>query len=348
MLNVKKNFLNSFTVFFLFLIVLLAMVFINPSVSTAAGEPIKARLSYHWFPQHQSAIYANKFAEECNKATNGKLKIEVFHSGQLFDIRQALSAVSSGSVELAGVLDLNFVPIDKNFMLGSFGYFWHGYEKQREFWTNNPVGKAKWEGIQKKLGIKILCYDPVGPSAMFSTKPMNGTVEELKSRKIRYLTAGEKPGYEALGMGVVSVSTSEMFSALKQGMIDTFVTNPSALKAYSWWDIAQYGVLPYTGYTDAFIVANARWWDSLPKDVQQTILTKVAPKISKDATDSVISYSNDILKEFKETKGGKIVSMSKSELKKINQIYATRVWPVLGKDMDPQFYEAAMKFMGYK
>jgi C4-dicarboxylate-binding protein DctP len=333
-------------IYLVLLISLFMFFFVTPA--PAAGTPIRARLSYHWFPQHHAAIYASKFAEECNKATNGRLKIEVFHSGQLFDIRQALSAVSSGSVELAGVLDLNFVPVDKSFMLGTFGYFWKDYDKQRAFWTQNPVGKAKWEGIQKKLGIKILCYDPVGPSAMFSTKPLVGTVEELRGRKIRYLTAGEKPGYEALGMSVVSVSTSEMFSALKQGMIDSFVTNPSALKAYSWWDMTKYGELPYSSYVDAFVVANAKWWDSLPKDIQQIILTQVSPKISKEATDSVMGYSNAILKEFTRDHGGKVVTVSKSEEKKLIQIYETKVWPVLGKEMDPQVYEAAMKFMGHK
>lgn len=347
MFNLNNKSGKSTVAFFLFWLASWAIVLLNTSVSIAASTPIKARLSYHWFPQHQSAIYANKFAEECEKATNGKLKIEIFHSGQLFDIGQALSAVSSGSVELAGVLDLNFVPIDKSFMLGSLGYFWDGYEKQRAFWTQNPVGKAKWEGVQKKLGIKILCYDPVGPSAMFSTKELIGTVEELKGRKVRYLTAGEKPGYEALGMSNVSVSTAEMFSALTQGMIDTFSTNPSALKAYSWWDKTKFGVLPYNSYVDAFIVVNGRWWDSLPKDIQQTILNQVSPKISKEATDSVMGYSNDILKEFKEKHGGKMVLLPKSEQKKIIQIYATRVWPVLGKEIDPKLYEAAVKFMGH-
>jgi C4-dicarboxylate-binding protein DctP len=276
------------------------------------------------------------------------LKIEVFHSGQLYGIREAVTAVSTGSVEMAGVLDLNFVPMDKNFMLGLMGYMWDGYAKQREFWTKNPVGRSRWDGIQKKLGINILCYDPVGPVCMFSTKKLTGTVEELKGRKIRYLTVSEKPGYAALGMSMVSVSTGEMFTALKQGMIDTLSTNPSAIKAYSWWDFAKFAALPYDSYADAFIVANAKWWNGLPEDIRKIILTQVAPKIGQEATDSIIQSSNDMLKEFTAEHGGTVVVRPPAELKKMIQIYKTQAWPQLGKEMDPNVYNAALEFTGNK
>lgn len=312
------------------------------------AEQYTARLSYHWFPKHHAAIYANKFAAEVEKATHGKVKIEIFDSGQLFNIRQALTAVSSGSVEMAGVLDLNFAAVDKNLMISLLGYFWPSYDKLHDFYQNTPQGKAKLEEIQKKLGVKILCYDPVGPSALFSTKPLEGTVEELKGRKARYLTAAEKPGFAALGISMVSVSTSEMYTALKQGMIDTFTTNPSALKAYSWWDFAKYATLPYVSYVDAWVVANANWWNSLPADIRQTIMEDVVPRVGQEATDDVVKYSNEILAEFKADHGGTVVSMSDEEMTKLREIYRTQVWPVLGKQMDKQFYQAAKDYMGYK
>jgi len=146
---------------------------------------------------------------------------------------------------------------------------------------------------------------------------------------------------------VVSVSTGEVFTALKQGMIDTFLSVPSALKAYSWWDFAKYAYLPYWQYADAYIVANARWWNSLPQDIQHTVMTKVAPKISHESTSSIMAYSNAILDEFVKDKGGKVAVLPESEQKKMLQIYRTQAWPVLGKKMDANVYESAMKFMGY-
>lgn len=325
----------------------IALTSISSQLAWSADQ-YKARLSYHWFPKHHSAISANKFAAEVEKATNGNLKIEIFPSGQLFNIRQALTAVSSGSVEMAGVLDLNLAAVDKNFMISLCGYFWPSYDKLHGFYQNTPQGKAKIEEIQKKLGIKLLCYIPVGPSAQFSNKPLKGTVEELKGRKSRYLTAAEKPGLAALGINMVSVSTSEMYTALKQGMIDTYTTNPSALKAYSWWDFTKYATLPYVSYIDAWVVANAKWWDGLPADIRKTIMEDVVPRVGKEATDGVVVYSNKVLEEFKAEHGGSVVTLPDEEMAKMKKIYQTKVWPELGKQMDPEFYKAAKDYMGYK
>ena len=68
--------------------------------STAAFAEIVGRLSVHWSPKHHSAKHAQIFADEVNKRANGKLKIEVYPSKQLFGIREVMGAVTSGAVEL--------------------------------------------------------------------------------------------------------------------------------------------------------------------------------------------------------------------------------------------------------
>ena len=89
MKEVKKNFkVNRFMIAAVAVIV--TMLFLAVGASSAEGKVYKARLSYHWGPKHYSAIMASKLAEECKKATSGRLDIEVFPSGQLFNIKQIL------------------------------------------------------------------------------------------------------------------------------------------------------------------------------------------------------------------------------------------------------------------
>ncbi len=83
--------------------------------STAAFAEIVGRLSVHWSPKHHSAKHAQIFADEVNKRANGKLKIEVYPSKQLFGIREVMGAVTSGAVELGGIVGVvSFPPINKN------------------------------------------------------------------------------------------------------------------------------------------------------------------------------------------------------------------------------------------
>ncbi|MFH1758652.1 MAG: TRAP transporter substrate-binding protein [Pseudomonadota bacterium] len=319
---------------------------LTSAVWATEAKVYKARLSYHWFPEHHSAKMASLFAAECKEATRGRLEIEVFPSGQLFGIRQIVPSLSSGSVEIGGVLDILFIPVTSNFQVAAMPRFFKGFEQNREFWERTPAGKKVWEGVQKKLGIKILAYIPVGPGCYFSAKRPLDSVAAFKGLKARYLMVTEKPSYEAFGTSYVSVSTSEVYTALKQGMIDTLLTVPSAVKAYNWWDYLKYAQQPYQSYHDAYIAVNAKWWDHLPQDIQDIVLTRVAPKISKKGTDEVMAYSDAILKELVEKHGGTVSTLSEAEMKKLAELDRTKIYPMIAKTIDPDFYQAAKKFAG--
>jgi len=48
------------------------------------------RLSMHWNDKHHCTKHAQMFVDEVFEKSNGRLKIEVFHSGQLFGIREIM------------------------------------------------------------------------------------------------------------------------------------------------------------------------------------------------------------------------------------------------------------------
>ena len=60
------------------------------SGAVAQAQEYVARLSVHWGPKHHSAIHTQMFADEVNKRAEGRLRIDVFPSGQLFGIREQL------------------------------------------------------------------------------------------------------------------------------------------------------------------------------------------------------------------------------------------------------------------
>jgi TRAP-type C4-dicarboxylate transport system substrate-binding protein len=250
-------------------------------------------------------------------------------------------------VALGGVLDINFIPVNKNFHVVAMQRFFKSYQKQREFFATDPEGKKQWEGIQQKLGIKILAHVPVGPACYFSTSRELGSVEAFKGLKSRYLMVTEKASYDAWGVSYVSVQTPEVYSALKQNMIDVVNTVPSAIIAYNWWDFLKFVQQPYHTFHDAYVVANLKWWNTLPQDIQDIVLKRVDPKITAEATASVMTYSDGVLKEMVEKHGGKITTLPEAEIKKFIEIDKAKVFPVIAKEMDPAFYEAARKFAGF-
>lgn len=329
------------------LVVAAALVLMWSAAPALAGDKVyKARLSYHWGAKHYSAIMASRFAEEVNKAAKGRLQIDVFPQGQLYSIAQIVPALAQGQVEMGGVLDVLFMRVDKNFYLAGMQRFFNSFQQKRDFWETTPEGRKCWDAIQKKLGIKILCYIPVGPTCYFSASRDLDSLAAFKGLKARTLIGTERYTFKAMGVNFVKVSTAEVYSALKSGMINTFNTVPSALKAYSWWDFAKYAQQPYTFYADAYVAVNLKWWNTLPVDLQDLMLNQVGPKISAEATTGVMEYSDAVLREFVEKHGGTVTTWTEAEIRKAVELDKTKVWPAIAEKIDPVVYKAAVRFVG--
>src|SRR6185295_16168155 len=155
----------------------------------AAGQST-ARLSYHWAPTHESAIMSAKLAEQVTKRSGGKLKIDVFPSGQLYTIRQIISALSAGSVEMGGVVTHNQIPaVERDWNVFQLPFFWESIEQQRRFLAESPEGKAMRSRVLQKTGLAHVAYVPVGPYATFSVKSDMSSVAAMRGLKARALAA---------------------------------------------------------------------------------------------------------------------------------------------------------------
>jgi TRAP-type C4-dicarboxylate transport system substrate-binding protein len=309
----------------------------------AQAQP--ARLSFHWGVDHESAIMSTKFANEVNRRGAGKLKVDVFPNGQLYTIRQITGALSAGSVEIGGVVTHNqFASLDKDWNIVQFPNMFTSIEHQRRFFAESPEGRALRQRVLQKANLVHIAYVPVGPYVTFSTKSDMSTVASMRGLKARSLAASERPGFAARGMSVVSLSTEEVYTALQNGMIDTLSTVPTAVKAYAWWDHLKFAQMPYAVYADSELMANATWFNGLPKDVQAMLL-EVGREISAEATANSMAGNAAALKEMVEKKGGKVTTLSGPTLDAFVQLDRDKTEPELAKMVSPEILAAARKFV---
>ncbi len=309
---------------------------------TAQAQEYVARLSVHWGPTHHSAIHSEMFANEVNKRAEGRLRIDYFPSGQLFGIREQLGAVTSGAVEMGGIVAVvSFPPINKNFNVVSITGMFDSYDEQRAFFQEDPAGKAVWDDITTKSDSVLLMYNPVGPVMTFSTQELNG-VASMSGLKARALIGAERPMWEALGANTVSMPTGEVYSGLQTGMIDTINSPPGSIRAFSWWEYLTHGQKPYQYYADAYIMANKTWFDGLPEDLQQ-LLIDVGREVGQISTDKVLETGEETLAEF-QARGGVVTELEGEALAEFNALMADKVMPVVAETVDPEVIEAAKAF----
>jgi TRAP-type C4-dicarboxylate transport system substrate-binding protein len=249
---------------------------------------------------------------------------------------------------MGGVVTHNqMAAIEKDWNVFQLPNVWESIEQQREFMAKDPAGKAMRERALKKTGLMHIAYVPVGPYVTFSVKDQLNSVSQMKGLKARALAASERPGLSARGMSVVSLSTEEIYPALQSGMIDTLATVPTAIKAYSWWDYLKYAQKPYAVYADSEIMANAAWFNGLPKDMQDLLAT-VGREVSKAATEQTYKGNAEALKELEQKHGGKVIELKGKALEELKAIDREKTEPELAKMMSPEIFAAAKRFVGRK
>ena len=299
----------------------------------AVADPIVARMSGHWSPTHQSSIHSQMFADEVTKRSGGRLKIDYYPSKQLFGIREVLGAITSGAVELGGVVGVvSFPPINKNFNVASYPGLFASYEQQRGFFLNSEKGQEIWGDITRKSKSQLIMYNPVGPVMTFSSARELTGIDAMKGLKARRLLKSELPMWKALGANAVSLPTGEVYTSLQTGMIDTINSPPGSIEAYSWWEYLTYGQKPYQYFADAYIMANRDWMDSLPDDLRELVLT-VGAEVGQIATDNILGAGEDTLKKFIE-RGGVVTELSGAEKVKFNKLMQDEVMPAMADMFD--------------
>ena len=309
----------------------------------ASAQEIVGRLSYHWGPAHHSAIYSQKFADRVNERGAGKIRIDTFPAGQLFGIREVMGAVTAGAVELGGVVGtVSFPPVNRNYNVEALPGMFKNFEHLRGFFRETEEGQAVWNDLLTRTRSKFIAYNPTGPFMTFTAVRPLTSPEAYKGLKARYLSGVERPRWTALGTDAISLPTGEVYTALQNGMIDTFATVPSAIKAYSWWDHVKYAELPFQFYADSFILANQSWFDGLPADVQQ-LLVEVGEEISAESTASIMAFSDAVLDEFV-ARGGQVDTLSDDVKAQFDRINAESVFPAVSEMVDADVLEAAKAY----
>ena len=322
---------------------LFALVLAGISSLVNAAE-YTGRLSMHWNDKHHCTKHAQMFVDEVFEKSNGRLKIEVFHSGQLFGIRDIMGGITSGAVDLGGVVGVvGFPKINKNFNVATIPGLFASFEQQREFFQKSNKGSEIWGDLLNKTNSTLVMYNPVGPVMTFSGARELTGVDAMKDLKARRLIGAEEPMWKAYGAKIIGLKTSEVYTALQTGMIDTINTPPQSIRAYSWWEFLKYGQRPYQYFADAYIMANSDWFKKLPSDLQKVVLD-AGKKFGDVSTSKIIGVGEEVISEF-EARGGKMTLLSGAEKDKFDKLMSDKILPAMMDKFEADALEAAKAFV---
>ena len=164
---------------------------------------------------HKGAL---AIAEEVEKATEGRIKIEVFAGGQLGNERDMYEGAQLGTIDMftaSNAVLTSFIPemavLDQPFLFNDAD------EAHRVI--DGQVGQLIAEKTAAQ-GVHTVGWMDVGFRNVFSTRPVE-TIEDFKGLKIRTMEAPLiMSTYSAWGANPVPVDFSELYSSLQQNVVD--------------------------------------------------------------------------------------------------------------------------------
>lgn len=308
------------------------------SLASLVAPATAARLGHGMPAEHPQALAMKKFAEDVAKSTENRVEIQVFDGGILGGDDKMLQATQSGTLELyvGGVAPLSGKI--KEVQIFDFPFMFANREEAGAV-LNGPVGRKMLDRMSE-IGLTGLAWSEFGfRNLTNSVKPIK-TVDDISGLKLRVM---QNPvaldTWKALGANAVTMSFSEVFSALETKALDGQENPLAHIYANRIYEVQKYVTMTNHVYSPVAIVASKTWFESLPEVDRNAVMTAAADASAYQAK-LIAENEGKITDQLKET-GIEIDTMPEAELAKMREI----VKPVVEKYTTSVGAEFVQEFM---
>ena len=213
-----------------------------------------------------------QFAGDVDKATGGKLKIQLHPNASLFKAPEIKRAVQGGQAQAGEILLVNFENEDPLYGLDGIPFLATSYAESMKLY------KASRKALDDKLakqGMRLLFTVPWPPQGIYTKRTLN-SVADMKGLKWRAYSPATSKIAELVGAQPVTVQAAEVSQALATGVIDSYMSSGATgfdSKTYehikNWYDTQAW--LPKNA-----IIVNRKAFDALDKATQAALLKAAA------------------------------------------------------------------------
>jgi len=242
-----------------------------------ADEPLRLRLSLDTAPSHLRNVSMKDYLGKIEAAANGKIKTEVFESGQLYPDLEVGKALIQGQVEMAapGSWTITGIVSDADcFQLPVL--YGQPIDLIHRVIDGKP-GQFLNGQIQQKLRSHVLGpYLDLGFQNWYSSNKPIAALADLKGMKIRN-SGGAGQAWRARFLGAIPNTTAwpNVPLALSQGTFDGLVSSNESLVSAKLWDSGVKYALEDHQFTAEYIpLVSQLFWDKLAPE-QQKMMTEL-------------------------------------------------------------------------
>jgi C4-dicarboxylate-binding protein DctP len=279
-----------------------------------AAEPeLVIRFSTQAPPNGQQFQTMKLFKELVEAKSSGKLRVDIYDRGRLFEDGQVAKAVSEGKVEIGHV---NLSRYAETILVADAYYLPFMFNDVAvERASRAPDGEIRHiidEAILAGGGARVLWWIPEGSILLLSKGTSMANPAALAGKTVRQSGPTIAETIRLCGGIPKDVAANQQPVAYATGVVDVGMTSITAVMARDLYKAMD--TITRTGHASSnfVVVVNDKFWRSLRTD-QRAILEEVAQIADKEAARSLIEFEDAAFKEL-EAKGVKLVSLTSREL----------------------------------
>ena len=278
------------------------------SANAFAQAPIVIKFSHVVANDTPKGKAADRFRELAEKATKGRVKVELYPNSTLYKDKEELEALQLGAVQMLAPSLAKFGPLGvKEFEVFDLPYIFPTKDVLYRV-TEGPIGKDLLKKLEPK-GITGLAYWDNGFKVMSANKPLKSPAD-FKGLKMRIQSSKVLDAQmRQLGANPQVMAFSEVYQALQTGVVDGTENPPSNLYTQKMHEVQKHVTVSNHGYLGYAVIVNKKFWDGLPADIRTALEGAM-----KDAT----RYANAIAQQENDAAMEAVKKSGKTEIYMLN------------------------------
>ncbi|MFC1982589.1 TRAP transporter substrate-binding protein [Chloroflexota bacterium] len=314
-----------------------------PAPKPAPAKTYELRFGHTQPPTHPHHVALEKFTEAVDTKSNGQVKINIYHSGQLGSWEEMFGQVIRG--DLDGARCVAAPAFDPRLEVVYMPYLTLDYDDVSKAYARDGWLVKAMSEMLEGMGVTLIACIPVSFLGLSNTKHPVRTFDDIKGMKIRV------PAFPMVtelfknwGALATPMSFSELYTALQTGVVDGQDNGPVTTYA-SLRDVTKY----YTTLGHCFeampIIFNNKLLEEMPADLRDIILSE-ATKMSDDYRIICQQKEEEHIQLMKDY-GIEVIELTPAERKAFADS-ARAMWPSFRKYIGKALYDSVLEATGVK
>ncbi len=251
------------------------------AATAAAGAAETTFRSAETHPDGYPTVEAVKYMGELlSQETDGRLGIQVFHSGQLGEEKDTIQQTQFGVIEMNRI---NLAPLNNivpETQVPGLPFLFRDVEHMRKV-MDGEIGDEMLAAFEPHDMIGLAFYDS-GARSFYNGKRAISTPEDMKGLKIRVQQSDLFIAMvEAMGGNPTPMPFGEVYSGLQTGVIDGAENNFPSYYNTRHFEVSKNYSLTEHSMSPEVLVMSKRTWDGLSAEDQALIRKSAKQSVTK-------------------------------------------------------------------